>query len=327
MAQKITLAYIAEKAGVSKSAASQALLGGGGKTTKVSPKTAARIQQIAQKLNYRPNGVARSLSSGKTYSIGLLFGGHDLFYMELSTHIQQFLLKHGYIGIYTSWNSEEEFDKACNAILNHGVDGIITAHHTGIFTENVPVVLYKNRHPHYDYLKLSSEKNIEKALSYLLSLGHQKIGFADDNQKPFFEAMKKFSLSVNPDWVMPCDGYLKSGVALSQYFMCLPERPTALIVRNDMVSIAMIAEFQKHGIMVPRDISILSFGNIILSQYTTPALTTFDSQPREAAEFMVNAMLQRLSNPELPQIAGEITPELLIRASCSPISNARVNKR
>ncbi|OGV45560.1 MAG: hypothetical protein A2017_12145 [Lentisphaerae bacterium GWF2_44_16] len=324
MAQKITLAYIAEKAGVSKSAASQALLGGGGKTTKVSPKTAARIQQVAKKLNYRPNGVARSLSSGKTYSIGIMFGGiHDLYHMELAMNIQQLLLKEGYIGIYTSWSCDEEFDKACNAILRHGIDGIITAHPSGFFPDNIPVVIYKSKHERYDYVMLNSEKRIEDSLSYLISLGHRKIGYADNNRKSFSDAMKKKAFHINPDWIIPCNGFLQSGVKAAQHFMSLSEHPTAIIARNDTVSIAMIAEFQKHGIMIPEDISIISFDNMMISPHVTPPLTTFDCHSQRVAELLVDTMISRLTKIEQPQIRREVKSELLIRNSCAPISGIK----
>jgi len=319
MKKTVTLADVANAAGVSKTAASMALFGGA-KTIKVSQKTSDRIRKAAQELNYSPNRAARALGSGKTHSIGIMFGGiYDLFHMELAMNIQQRLLTHGYVGISVVWNTDQDFDTCLHSVLNHGVDGIITAHSIDKFSKNIPIVLFKKGHQSYDYVKLNKEDRVKRSVAYLASLGHEKIGCVNDSQQAFLTAMEDMSFTLNPAWIVSSDGYFESGIEAAYHFMQLPRKPTAIIARNDMVAMAMISTFQKQGIMVPRDISIIGYNNITMTQYIAPMLTTFDTRLQLSAKLLVEAMMTRLKKPESPQIKQEIDLKLIIRDSCAPL--------
>lgn len=321
MKKNITLAQVAEAAGVSKTAASMALFGGA-KSIKVSTATVDRIKEAAKKLNYIPNRAARSLTSGTTHSIGIMFGGvYDLFHMELAMNIQQLLIKKGYVGIFVSWNNNKEFDASLRSILHQGVDGIITAHSIENISQNIPVVLFKGKHDSYDYVELDKHDRIKRSVAYLVSLGHTNIGCVTENQQPFIDTMSSMSLNINNEWLAPSDGYCDSGVEAAHHFMQLHNKPTAILARNDMVAMAMIAELQKQNIMVPHDISIIGYNNIMPSQYITPQLTTFDAQLKLAAELLVEAMMRRLKNPKASQFKRKIDLKLIVRDSCAPIKS------
>ena len=319
MKKIVTLADVANAAGVSKTAASMALFGGA-KTIKVSQKTSDRIRKAAQELNYSPNRAARALGSGKTHSIGIMFGGiYDLFHMELAMNIQQRLLTHGYVGISVAWNTEQEFDACLRSVLSHGVDGIITAHSIDKFSNKLPIVLFKKEHQCYDYVKLNKEDRVKRSVAYLASLGHKKIGYVNDSQQTFIAAMEDMAFPLNRDWIVSSDGYFESGIEVAHHFMQLPKKPTAIIARNDMVAMAMISTFQKQGIMIPRDISIIGYNNITMAQYVAPMLTTFDTQLQLSAKLLVDTMMTRLQRPETPQIKQNIDLKLIIRDSCIPL--------
>ncbi len=321
MKKTVTLADVATAAGVSKTAASMALFGGA-KTIKVSHNTINRIRKAAQELNYIPNRAARTLGSGKTHSIGIMFGGiYDLFHMELAMNIQQRLLRYGYVGISVAWNNEKEFSTCLNSILNHGVDGIITAHPPENFSVDIPLVLFKGEHQYHDYVKLNKQDRIRRSVAYLASLGHKEIGYVSESQQSFFETMEDMSLPANNDWIISSDGYFDSGVEAAHHFLQLSQKPTAIIARNDMVAIAMISAFQKQGIMVPGDISVIGYNNIAMTRYIFPRLTTFDAQLQLSADLLVEVMLDRLKNPETPQIRREIDLKLITGDSCAPLND------
>lgn len=316
----VTLADVAAAAGVSKTAASMALFGGA-KTIKVSQKTIDRIRSAAAELNYVPNRVARSLTSGKTHSIGIMFGGmRDFFHMELAMDIQQLLITHGYIGIFVAWDDDKRFDASLRSIVAQGVDGIITAHDEGKFPENIPLVMFKSEHNRYDYVKLNKQKRIKLSVDYLVSLGHRDIGFVHGAPRQFIETMKTHSLTVNEKWLLPSDGYSESGVIAGKHFSRLTRKPTAIIARNDMVAMALMAELQQNGVMVPNDISVIGYNNIMVAEHVTPRLTTFDVQLRMTAELLVETMIMRLQKPQAPQIKHEVDIKLIVRDSCTQLS-------
>lgn len=96
----VTLAKVADYAGVSKSAASEALSGNGGSTTKVSAETAGRIRAAAAALGYKPSFIGRALSTGRNYMAGLLLPSRELldfrFYMDIISGMLEGMEKDDY---------------------------------------------------------------------------------------------------------------------------------------------------------------------------------------------------------------------------------------
>lgn len=322
MKRNVTLNEVAAAAGVSKTAASKALFGGAA-TIKVSQKTIAKVRQAAEELNYHPNQTARALNSGKTNLIGLMFGGaYDVCRMELVMHIQRLLMPLGYIGAYVSWNTNDEFETSMRAVLKQKMDGIITAHPIDALPSDIPVVVYAGEHERYDYVKLNKADRIQRSVAYLASLGHREIGLVSVTRQGFEEGMKALSYPVDTDWIVPSDGYFESGEEAARHYLQLPRRPTAIVARNDMVAMALMAEFQKHGVMVPRDVSVIGYNNIMAGGHVTPRLTTFDMQTRASAELLVDTLMARLRNPDAPRKRHEVSLKLVVRDSCAPLARS-----
>jgi DNA-binding LacI/PurR family transcriptional regulator len=93
--------------------------------------------------------------------------------------------------------------------------------------------------------------------------------------------MEAAGLPVLPEYVhQEAGGKPETGTAGAQYFLALPERPTAVMCFNDMMAIGVLQVIQQAGLYVPGDISVSGFDNIKLSAYTQPPLTTFDQPKR-----------------------------------------------
>jgi LacI family repressor for deo operon, udp, cdd, tsx, nupC, and nupG len=114
---------------------------------------------------------------------------------------------------------------------------------------------------------------------------------------------------------------MQSGRAAASYFMSLAQMPTAIFSANDEMAIGLIATLRRHGIECPRDISVMGFDDITVSQNYAPALTTM-RQPREqigriATETLVNILEGNRTSPDPVRVV--LRSELIVRESTAPL--------
>ena len=83
-----------------------------------------------------------------------------------------------------------------------------------------------------------------------------------------------------------------------------------------MPAMAAMAAAAEAGLRIPEDISFVGFDNILESYCTVPALTTLDIHVEETAAHLVDLLLKRIQNPQLPIMSYRIEPELVLRQSC-----------
>jgi DNA-binding LacI/PurR family transcriptional regulator len=289
-----------------------------------------KIRNLAKFHSYRPNLNARSLITRKSHEIGVLsFNTHDRFYADVLPEIQLQLMQRGYVGINLFWGSCPEAELVFESVLTRGVAGIITFHEDlSLLPPGVPAVLCKIDDPAYDRVIFDMEGSLKESISYLISLGHRKIGYlgktdTDPRYKAFHEMMSEFGLPVNPKWI----GELTTGSLLfSSAYECAmeylqrPDLPTAVIAKSDVGAITAITAAHKLGIRIPEDLSIIGANNIRESKYIVPPLTTHGCNTVLLAEKLAETLLVRLENPECPPIKEVIETRLIIRESCKAIN-------
>jgi DNA-binding LacI/PurR family transcriptional regulator len=167
---------------------------------------------------------------------------------------------------------------------------------------------------------------------HLIQLGHRRIAYLGnsnsgrttlDRLAGFRQEMEAAGLSVPDHYIyeIPGSGPEKTALA-ADYFLGLPDRPTALVCFNDMIAIGMLKNFGERGVGVPEEISVVGFDNIIFSNFTNPPLTTFDQPKRfigqKAAELILS-LLGPMSETDVPEQKIQILKGmLLIRKSTAP---------
>ncbi len=94
-----------------------------------------------------------------------------------------------------------------------------------------------------------------------------------------------------------------------------PDRPTALLVINDLLAIAVMRAANDLGLRVPGDLSVAGFDDIPFSSYTSPRLTTVSGKAEESGREAVRLLLKRFEEPDLPQQVTKANVQLIIRES------------
>lgn len=322
-----TLKDIAGEAGFSVPTVS-AVLGGRAEKLGIKAETRTRILKAAQRMNYRPNLAARGLRTRRTYTIGLmLHSPRELIYAEMLSEIQARLLAHGYAGICAFWNTLEEAQAAFRAVVDRGVDGLISCHDDlSLLPPDLPTVLFQQRHPSCDSIVRDGEDSMRRAVNYLVDLGHRRLGaiYLDRHR---FESLVRGTLSerqvdIAPFWTVGRHKDHTESVrdCLAQ-FIALPSvrRPTAVICRNDTTAMTVISMAGAQGVVVPRDLSVLGSDGVSLGALTNPPLTTLGVPPAELARRLVELMLRRLARPDAPCKELLLKQRLIERSSCGPL--------
>lgn len=320
--KRVTLAQVAAASGFSITAVSSIL--NNDPKYKVSPESRRKVQDVAAQLNYKPNPAARALITRRHRAIGLLvYSIQDRCYSEIAAAAQRELATRGYASLFAFWG-DSDFRSAFNLLLDHGVDGIITSapeESFDGFDVNIPVVLYGCRSERHDAVLVERGKALWDVMQYLYDNNHRHFAYLCNGEpEPRYQAFLDFlhahHLPVNPEWIMPTSNEMSSRLEGMRRILDAESLPSVVIAQNDISALAAMALATERGIKVPDEMSFVGFDNICESRYAIPALTTLDIRIDETAAALVDILLRRIEQPDLPVMTRRIEPRMVIRQSC-----------
>jgi LacI family transcriptional regulator, repressor for deo operon, udp, cdd, tsx, nupC, and nupG len=181
-------------------------------------------------------------------------------------------------------------------------------------------------------IRVDNRAGAALAVAHLGGLGHTAIGhlcgpggnvLTEARAEGMRAALAERGLPVREEWFMPGDFSLGSGRAAAERWLALAERPTALFCSNDEMACGFIAEVQRRGLRVPRDVSVVGFDDIELVAHVTPALTSI-AQPRTEIGEKAARMMLALIAGEADE-ADVVLPVELVRrdSTAAPGRGAR----
>lgn len=161
---------------------------------------------------------------------------------------------------------------------------------------------------------LKSRKIALTAVNYLISCGHQKIGYVEDCHIGYQEALIHHGIAPDIDDVYDIMPNEKNGYHAMAYFSKLETPPTAFYCENDILAIGMLKYLaqSKKWYYHP---SIISSDNIVESQYTTPMLTTVSLPKAEMAHLAIQILTDRMNGGHKAIVKTELQSTLIIRQS------------
>ncbi len=303
-----TLADVAALAGVSTSAVSRTFTPG----ASVGKATRARVLEAAKQIGYRPNAIARTLSTKKSRMIGIVVSYlHNQFYPTVIERLSQLLQVHGYhvlLFISSDQHSDDEgMDGLLLDILQYQVDGIVlastmmssrlAAHCQSV---GIPVVLFNRVAPVMDANTVESD-NVEGgrlAARLLIEAGARKIGFvsgledsstSQERERGFIEELNNQGKKL----VARVSGEYDFDTAKRAVCTLLSGRKKvdALFVANDHMAFAVLDAIRNDlGLSVPQDVQVVGFDNVPQASWGGYQLTTIEQD----SELMVRATVSIL---------------------------------
>jgi LacI family transcriptional regulator len=332
-----TMLHVAEAARVSVATVSAVVNG----TGIVSPRLTARIEQAIRDIGYKRNAIARSLKLGTTRTIGLTVADiTNPFFTDVVSVIQQVLHRAGY-AVMLSCNDEhaDTQDNQIRLLADRMVDGLIIAP-AGDDTNlkrildgiNLPVVLIDRICDGFetDAVILDNRRAVNDAITYLLQLGHRRIGYVSgsldtstgrERLAGYRAALDAAGVAFDENLVglghfREADAY-KAAMQL----LTLSRRPTAVFSANNLMVVGVLKAMRDLALSCPEDISVASFDDFPWADVFRPQLTTVAQPVQEIGEQAVSLILDRLigKSEDAPRRLV-LQGKLIIRASCRPFA-------
>jgi DNA-binding LacI/PurR family transcriptional regulator len=325
----VTLKHLAQHLGLDPTTVSVVLNDVPGRT--IPQVTRDRIKAAAQKFNYRPSLLARSLRNRKTRTIGILVPElSDGYHTQVMSGIGDHLMAAGYFYFTVHHRHRKALiEEYLEMLLGRGVEGLIAIDTPFERSLPVPAACVAGHRTIQGVTNVVIDHRVatELALSHLQSLGHRHIAFmrgqtfsadSDDRWQCFVQTAKAIGLTIDPDLVVRLDRDITSpelGYPVVQQLLAAGRKFTAIMAFNDMSAIGAIRALQDCGLRVPQDISVMGFDDIKAAEFNNPRLTTIRQPLSTMGRIAAQSVLNRLnaSEPFRDQIVVE--PELVIRES------------
>jgi LacI family transcriptional regulator len=186
-----------------------------------------------------------------------------------------------------------------------------------------------------DFVLTDNAQGVRLAVEYMLGLGHTKLGYIQGSMttepgrerfRSFIETCGGHNVKVCEKWTFQGDFLFGSGTRAGDRILALPsnERPTAVLAGNDLMAIGLMQRLQEHGIVVPRDMSVMGYDDISWASWVFPRLSTIRQDPLEIAREGARLLTERIDSAGVgssdPRVVP-IQPTLVRRNSCDKVEN------
>lgn len=318
-----------------------------GHTCKDSPSisrdTKERIRRIMAQMGYEPNFEAEpSEAFSKTIGIILPSSQRDVyensFHLEIIRGIGQFCNQRRYVNtVITGEDDAEVLDAIQSMVANTQADGFILLYSK----KDCPVAAYLRSegllHVIVGKAAQSANQTIyidndnalagEEATDYLYEMGHRRIAYFGVSNAMLFSAERKrgYQMSLLKHDITPREGDCVEIDTLNDSYepalkalLTAPDRPTAVLVSDDILAVVLEQFCSKLGLRIPKDLSIVSFNNSLFSRITNPPLTTVDVNPYQLGIEAASQTINHIENPNLLATKIIVPHQLIVRESCCP---------
>ncbi len=326
----ISIREVAAAARVSVATISRVLNGKG----PIHPDTRQRVLEVVAELGYVPHSGARSLSTRRTSSVGVILPDlYGEFFSELIRGIDQGAKASGYHVLVSGSHSDPAEVEVLLRALHGRVDGLIVmgpTRSTGAIRipPGVPAVFLGDLpaqggvdHPS---LRIDNAGGAGAVAEHLLDLGHRRIGFvsgpaensdAEARLEGFRAALAARGVELAPELLMAGDFREESGHAAALRLAAVTPRPSAIFAANDAMAIGCLSALRDLGLAVPGEVALAGFDDIPIARYLAPPLTSVRVAIAELGERAMARLLSGLEGGGAEPLEETIPAALVVRAS------------
>ena len=337
----VTIKDVAAQANVAPSTVSRVI----SDSSLISEKTKQKVRKVMDEMGYHLNYNAQMLALQSTKTIGIVMKDsskesmYNTFFPEVIRGISALCSKHDFSISLTTGESEEDiFNDTVKMVRGKKVDGMIVLYSKKddkvvpyLIESGIPFVLIGNpliKTNQITYVDNDNVSATKEATDYLLNLGHEKIAFIGESAQfevgdarltGFKQAMTRTGLEVPKAYIKHIHFDPNEGQKIATELMALAEPPTALVVTDDLNALILLTALSKHNIKVPEDMSIIGFNNSVISQISSPTLTTVDIKIYQLGYESANCLIELVKDPEMFKKSVIIPTVILERESCLPL--------
>ncbi len=330
----VTRADVAKRAGVSPAVVSYVLNPG---SRPVSSAARARIEAAIDELGYRPNAIAQALRRSSTMSMGLLVPNlTHVVIADLAGALEQVAFELGYVLFIGSIGDDRErAERYLRTFVDRQVDAIIIVGSLPsdlmdqIAEGDLPVIVLDELADGSGVSSVHTESRSSSRdiVSHLIEEhGHERIACVTSSGQRsratgmrvagWRDALDAHGLPSGDDLVYDSPECTRASGALGADILMDSVAPTAFFTTSDMQAVGLIGAIRHRGLMVPRDIAVVSYENSDLAVRAFPGLTSVDGRIRDIARQAMSRLAERLRDRSLPETHDIVQTEIVVRASC-----------
>lgn len=334
--KKITIKDIATEAQVSISTVSF-VINDKGEKMGISPAVIKKVQEVAEKLNYRPSMIATSLRTGKTRSIGLIVEDiSNQFFAHLARVIEDEAKSIDYRVFYCSTGGDDErSEELIHSLLQANVDGFIVTP-----TQNLeqsielllklkkPVVLIDRYFPgqRVSHVVMDNYEAANSATKFLINKGCKNIAVVNNTSEMvqmklredgYRDALKEVE-NYNPALVLQMEYKTSEENRIAEIVSFLEKNPKidAVLFLTNYIALAGLQAFRERGIRIPEDISVISFDDHDSFKLHTPTISVIAQPIEEIAVKSIQLLISQMTDMEKFEVEKSLKKgKLIVRES------------
>lgn len=334
----MSLKEIAKTLGLSITTVSRALNG----YPEVSEKTRSLVMAAAKAGGYSPNPQARSLVTGKMDAVGIIYpiSRNDLgdpAFLDTIASLAVRLDQEDMDLVITSAVAGDELRAYRRMLSRRRVDGLIVAQ-TQVHDprldflqqQKFPFVAYGRSASceHYPWFDVDNRAGLKLAVDRLLSLGHRRIAlisasttlnFSVQRRTGYLEGLAAAALAADPAYIVDDVFDRRSGYSAMLQLLALEQRPSAVIVDNNLGGIGVMRALLDAGVVAGRDLSVIIYDGLPPDTLVDTTVTSIiQPEPGKVGQQLAEMMLALLAGEDPSRLQVLWQPEIQVGTSDGP---------
>jgi LacI family transcriptional regulator len=341
--KSVRLCDIAQAAGVSIATVSLVL----SENPRISGATQQRVRKIAHRLGYRPMRAAQVLAGRTSTALAVLLPApqadnrtsiSDAYFGELVNGVTEQAAASGYTIMFDRVSADFVRrrqhigmleDRAAAGMLLLGfndhhrfIDDFDTALH--------PIVVVDNKldrngpNGDCDFVGCDYRGGAQQAMNYLLQLGHRKIGLiaSSNGTRNVLDIVAVYRAAMADHGIRPGEGFIADGQfneaggdEAADKILRRHSEVTAILAACDSMAIGAIHAAVRRGRSVPRDLSVVGFGNLRHAAFLNPALTTVQLPLQQVGARACQRLIERINGQRQMATSDYLPTHLILRSS------------
>ena len=337
----VTIKDVAALAGVSPSTVSRTCKD----HPSISRQTKEKVRQAMEQLGYEPNFQASSLATQNSRTIGIILppsqkeAYENSFYLEVIRGISQYCNQKQYINTVITGQNEEEILAAVKIMAKKGqAEGHIVLYSKEqdpvidyLYDEGLLYVLIGKAYRNVNQTIYVDNDNVlagREAADYLFGLGHRRIAylsgdhsllFNKDRKSGYLLSLAEHQVPFRPDLCIEAPEVPEERNLALDTLLTAQDRPTAVLVSDDILAMALEKTCAELGISIPGDLSIISFNNSLFARLTYPPLTSMDINSFQLGIEAASQMISHIETPDLMATKTIVPHHIVARESCKAV--------
>lgn len=340
----MNLKELSDWLGLSPTTVSRAL----GGYPEVNAETRQRVLQAADQFNYQPNKRARALATGRSFNIGHVLSNSDknqLVNPIFGDFIAGVTETSGELGYSLSLTVTEPGDEEAvyRKLKSEGaVDGIVLQ--APVMDDRRIALLQKIDLPFvvhgrstdviapYAWVDVNNKRAFERATTFLLDLGHTRIGlvngdeamdFANRRRAGYADMLINRGIALSLDYMNRGEMTEANGYNAVKRMLLLPVPPTAFLMSSVISAIGASRAVQEAGLTLGQEVSLLTYDDdlsYLSNRQDVPLFTAVRSSVRDAGRQIAQILVNQISNPDGPPQNALFEAELVVGRSTGPVA-------